>query len=258
MYKVGVIGGSGFETLISEGVRKRDLDRYGSIDYTLGYVKGIETVFIPRHGFKHEYPPHKIPFKAMINLLNKLDIDRVIGISAVGSLREDLPPGSIAIPIQLIDYTIRRDTFYEDHPIHVDVSRPYCRALIKILLDKAEELGIKVEYGLTYVATEGPRFETPSEIRMFKVLGGDLVGMTNIPEAILAREAGMHYALITLVTNYAAGMQDLIDMDEVYRISKMRERDIFRLVEESIPVISSSELDDECIRFRGRFREVSR
>ncbi len=253
-----MIGGSGFETLISGGSRKRDSGRYGTVEYIEGYIKGVETIFIPRHGFKHEYPPHKIPFKAMINLLNKLDVDRVIGVSAVGSLREDLSPGSIAIPIQLIDYTIRRDTFYEDHPFHVDVSRPYCRALTRILLDKAGELGIKVEYGLAYVATEGPRFETPSEIRMFKVLGGDLVGMTNIPEAVLAREAGMHYALITLVTNYAAGMQDLVNMDEVYKISKMREKDIFRLVEESIQVISSSNLDDECTRFRERFREVSR
>ena len=255
---VAVIGGSGFEKLIKEGVRHRYRYMSSSIDYIRGYIKDLDIIFVPRHGFRHEYPPHKVPYKTIIKALYDADVDRVIGISAVGSLRDDLPPGSIVVPTQLIDYTVRRVTFYEEYPYHIDVTRPYCREMIRIFYRVASKLGIDLYIGAKYVATEGPRFETPSEIRMFRVLGGDIVGMTNIPEAILAREAGMHYMLIALVTNYAAGMQEMVNMDEVYEVSRRREREINKIVIEMIPEVASSKLDMECIRYRDKFREVVR
>jgi len=250
---IGIIGGTGFERLISEGI-KTELDTpYGNVEYIKGYLEDVDIIFIPRHGFRHEKPPHKIPYKANIYTFHKLGIERVIGISAVGSLREDLPPGSIVIPNQLIDYTTRRDTFYDEKAVHVDVTRPYCREMMKIVINKAHELKIDLRYGYVYITTEGPRFETPAEIRMFKKIGADIVGMTNIPEAILAREIGLHYILIALVTNYAAGMQNMVSMDEVYDVTKKAERNLYKLIRYSIKELSKAYLDDECTKFKKFF-----
>jgi len=253
---IAIIGGSGFEALLKDGVRKRLDTRYGIINYSQGSLSNVETIFIPRHGYKHEYPPHKVPYKGIIYAIKKLNIDKVIGISAVGSLREDLSPGMIVIPTQVIDYTIRRETFYDDKAIHVDITYPYCRGIIKILLDTAFKTGIQVKVGYKYIATEGPRFETPSEIRMFKILGGDIVGMTNIPEVVLAREAGLHYSLIAIVTNYAAGIQEKVSMDEVYIISKKAEENVFKLIRESVKDIDNSILKDECMVYERYFKEI--
>lgn len=253
---IGIVGGTGFETLISKGERKNIKTPSGEIGYVEGMINNVEIIFIPRHGFKHENPPHKVPYKEIISAFYSLGIERVVGISAVGSLREDLPPGSIVIPTQLIDYTKRRETFYDYKAVHVDVTRPYCREMIRIIRKKALEIGIDIKVGFKYIATEGPRFETPSEINMFRMFGADIVGMTNVPEAFLAREAGIHYMLLTIVTNYAAGMQDMVDMDEVYVVTKSAEENLYKLIRESIDELDLAKLDDDCIRYRDYFTNL--
>ena len=253
---IAIIGGSGFETLLKDSVRRRLDTRYGVINYSEGSLSNVKIIFIPRHGYRHEYPPHKVPYKGIIYTIKKLDIDRVIGISAVGSLREDLPPGMIVIPTQIIDYTSRRETFYDNRAIHVDVTYPYCKGIVKILIKTAVKNNIQVKVGYKYIATEGPRFETPSEIRMFRILGGDIVGMTNIPEVILAREAGLHYSLISIVTNYAAGIQEKVSMDEVYIVSKKAEEKVFKLIRDSVGYIDKSILKDDCTKYEKYFKEI--
>lgn len=219
--KIAIIGGSGLERLLIDKIIEKYETPFGQINATIGKIDDTEILFIPRHGPNHEYPPHKVKYKANIYVCKKFGAEWVIATSAVGSLRENLPPGTLVIPTDLIDFTKNRDyTFFDDHTVHIDFTHPYCEKLSKIIFEEAKAMNLKVIYGGTYVCFEGPRFETPSEIKMFKLLGADIVGMTNAPEAALARELAMHYSLISLVTNYAAGMQKKVTHEEVYEIMK--------------------------------------
>ncbi len=229
--KIAVIGGTGLEALMTNVKVKSFTTPFGYVEAAVGYIDGEEILFIPRHGFKHEYPPHKVKYKGNIFLCKKLGVEWIIATSAVGSLREDIPPGTIVIPTDLIDYTKNREyTFFNDITVHIDFTRPYCEKLGEIIYLEAKRLGLNVVHGGTYVCFEGPRFETPSEIKMFKLLGADIVGMTNVPESILARELSMHYSLIALVTNYAAGIQHRVSQDEVYEIMEKFRKNILDLV----------------------------
>jgi 5'-methylthioadenosine phosphorylase len=175
-----------------------------------GLLKGRRLVFIPRHGRGHTIPPHLINYRANIWAIKKLGVKRILGTTASGSMNPKMRPGELAILTQFIDFTKCRPlTFYEggkSKVVHVDVSDPYCPELRKVLYEGAERLGLKIHREATYVCTEGPRFETSAEIRAFKRLGADLVGMTNVPECVLARELEMCYACLGIVTNFAAGI----------------------------------------------------
>jgi len=163
-----------------------------------------------RHGRDHAIPPHLVNYRANIWALRELGVRKVLATAAVGSLSPDFRLGELVILDQFLDFTKSRpQTFYEGGKqgvLHVDMTEPYCLAVRQVIMEASESLGLPVKNGACYVCTEGPRFETPAEIRMFQRLGADLVGMTSVPEVVLARELGMCYASIGMVTNEAAGI----------------------------------------------------
>jgi len=212
--RVGIIGGTGF---YEPGILEDEQDvvvstPYGSVGVKAGRYGDKDVVFLPRHGGDHSIPPHLINYRANIWALREIGVTRVIATAAVGSLHHELQPGDLVVVDQFLDFTKSRpQTFYEggkDGVLHVDMTSPYCPALREEIFKVASVMGIKVHKKGTYVCTEGPRFETPAEIRMFQLLGGDVVGMTSVPEVVLAREATLCYATIAMVTNYAAGISD--------------------------------------------------
>jgi len=214
MSAIGVIGGTGvYDPSIFENIHEESLvTPYGEIDYVQGTYHGKTVIFVARHGKDHTIPPHKINYRANIWGLKKLGVTFIISTTAVGSLNENFKPGHFVLTDQFLDFTKNRiTTFYEggDRPVaHLDVTNPYCPELRDILQKVGTEQGLTIHNGGTYVCTEGPRFETPAEIKMFHMLGGDTVGMTNVPEVNLANEAEMAYATISMITNYAAGISE--------------------------------------------------
>lgn len=210
--EIAIIGGTGvYDPGILSNLRESEVQTpYGSIKPTIGEFNGVEVAFLPRHGAGHSVPPHRVNYRANIWGLRRLGVKRIIATTAVGSLNPKMRPGEMVVIDQFLDFTKGRpSTFFEGGPhgvVHVDYTEPYCPELRAVILKAAAQLGYTAHDGGVYVCTEGPRFETPAEIRMFAKLGGDLVGMTNVPEVVLAREAGICYATISMVTNFAAGM----------------------------------------------------
>lgn len=213
MSKIGVIGGSGLyeiKGLIIKG-RKKVSTPFGkpSDQFLIGELGNAEVIFLPRHGKHHKIPPHMINYRANLWGFKKLGVDRIISVSAVGGIKKGLRPGDIVAPDQVLDMTKnRRSTFYDGKGgvVHIDFTEPYCPELRKVLLKAGKRVSIPVKSRGTYVAVEGPRLETASEIKSFSISGGDIVGMTGMPEAPLARELEICYAGLSVVANYAAGI----------------------------------------------------
>jgi 5'-methylthioadenosine phosphorylase len=208
----GVIGGTGFYRM-EDGSRAERVTvntPYGPAQVERVRVGEVEVAFLARHGFDHGMPPHRINYRANIAALRELGVMNVLASAAVGSMSDRLPPGSLALLTQFLDFTRgRAATFFdgeEGKVVHVDVTDPYCPHLRGELMAAATAVNDRHHPDATYVCAEGPRFETPAEIRMFRQLGGDIVGMTNVPEVVLARESGMCYAAVAIVTNWAAGV----------------------------------------------------
>lgn len=207
--RFAIIGGTGVYTPgILEDPRDIKIETpYGEAKAIVGKCLDKEVAFMARHGEEHNVPPHLVNYKANIWGLKELGVKNIFATAAVGSLAPDMKPGQMVFVDQFIDFTKNRPhTFINEGGIHTDMTNPYCPRLRKILCVMAAELGLEHHTTGTYVCTEGPRFETPAEIRMFRHLGGDLVGMTGVPEVVLAREAGICYATIAPVTNFAAGV----------------------------------------------------
>jgi 5'-methylthioadenosine phosphorylase len=210
--KIGIIGGTGFYEagLFNEEKDLTTSTPYGPVSLKTGTYQGREVVFLPRHGSRHTVPPHLVNYRANIWALREIGAEKVIATAAVGSLQKDLKPGEIVLVDQFLDFTKSRvQTFFEgngDGVLHVDVTTPYCPSLREEICQSAGRIQVRLHNGGTYVCTEGPRYETPAEIRMFRSLGGDVIGMTSVPEVVLAREAALCYATIALVTNFAAGI----------------------------------------------------
>ena len=183
---------------------------YGSVEPIVGKLANNELVFMSRHGRGHAIPPHLVNYRANIWALRELGVQKILATAAVGSLSSNFRLGELVLLDQFLDFTKSRpQTFYEGGKqgvLHVDMTEPYCSSVRQIIMDASEQFGFAVKNGACYVCTEGPRFETPAEIRMFQRLGADLVGMTSVPEVVLARELGMCYASIGMVTNEAAGI----------------------------------------------------
>lgn len=212
MVKIAIIGGTGvYDPSILNHVRAMEvITPYGDVSFQVGEFEGKDIAFIPRHGSKHSIAPHLINYRANIWAMKKIGVENIIATTAVGSLNVDMKPGDFVLVDQFLDFTKSRiNTFYEGGErgvVHVDVTSPYCPSLRKLLLEAGNSLGLTIHGQGVYVCAEGPRFETPAEIAMFKKLGGDLVGMTNVPEVVLAREAEICYSTISMVTNFAAGI----------------------------------------------------
>jgi 5'-methylthioadenosine phosphorylase len=204
----GIIGGTGLYDLGGEPMTVET--RYGEVRVNRSEMGGAKVAFVPRHGAGHGVPPHRVNYRGNIAALHSLGIRNVLATAAVGSMSEKLPPGSLALPTQFLDFTRGRpSTFFDGEDgevMHVDMTDPYCPHLRGELERAADTLGHHLRPEAVYVCAEGPRFETTAEIRMFRRLGGDLVGMTSLPEVTLAREAGLCYATVAIVTNWAAGV----------------------------------------------------
>lgn len=223
---LAVIGGSGLYRFPGlEDATRHSVDTpYGpaSGDVAIGDFAGKRMAFLARHGESHNLPPHRVNYRANLWALQSLGARRVIGVNAVGGIRDDMGPRVIVVPDQLIDYTHGRYTSYCDvegaEVKHIDFSQPYTESLRRQLLAAAGAAGIEAIDGGCYGATQGPRLETRAEIARMKRDGCDLVGMTGMPEAALARELGLDYACLALVANFAAGCGDEeeISIEEIF------------------------------------------
>ena len=228
---IGIIGGSGVYEITEKADKcenKLVKTDYGDVEVSILDIFSKKVAFIPRHASGHSIPPHKINFRANIDALKNVGVTKIIATNSVGSMNLDMVPGSFVIPNDFLDFSQdRKKTFYEDKVVHIDVTEPYCPYLKEVLAKS--------------VCTEGPRFETPAEIKMFKMLGGDLVGMTGVPEVTLAREREICYNSICIVSNYASGIsKDELTIDEVFEMVKEKESDLLELIYNFIKNVDDS------------------
>jgi 5'-methylthioadenosine phosphorylase len=222
---VGVIGGSGLYALLDNAQEHVVETPYGtpSDRVTVAEVGGRAVAFLPRHGRDHRFPPHRIPYRANLWALRELGVRQILAPCAVGGLRPELGPGTFVLPDQLIDRTSGRVQTYHDHDngaVHVNFADPYCPTLRAAVRDSARRGGVDLVENGTMVVVEGPRFSTRAESRWFAAMGCSVVNMTGHPEAVLARELGLCYATIALVTDLDAGVdgEQGVTQEEVFRV----------------------------------------
>lgn len=242
--ELAIIGGSGFyEPGLFTDAREESVPTpYGKVEFIIGKLGETELAFLPRHGKEHSVLPHQLNYRANIRGLKELGVNRVITTTAVGSMNERFTPGSLVLIDQFMDFTKQRAvTFYESgdaHQAHIDMTEPFCPEIRSSLMAAAQKNGINVFEGGCYVCTEGPRFETPAEIRAFKMLGGDVAGMTAVPEVVLARELGICYANISIITNWAAGINSQrLSHSEVVEVMHENQAKLRLLIKEGLLAI---------------------
>ena len=209
--EVGVFGGSGFYSFLDDAVEVTLETPYGppAAPLTIGAIGGRRVAFLPRHGRKHELLPHRINYRANLWAMREVGVTRIIGPCAAGSLQPAVAPGDFVVPDQLVDRTWgRADTFYEG-PVahHVSYADPYCTELSGVAVEAARAAGIAVHHRGTVVVVQGPRFSTRAESRWYRSQGWEVINMTQYPEAYLARELGICYAAIALITDYDTGVE---------------------------------------------------
>ncbi len=244
MPRIGIIGGSGVYKVFNPEKSVKVHTPYGvpSGEVEIGEISGVEVAFIPRHGKGHKIPPHRVNYRANIYALKTMKVERIIGITAVGSLKKEYRPGDIVIPDQFIDFTKNREyTFYDGPRVaHISMADPFCPELRKIFIEISREkeyyLGFKTHDRGTYVCIEGPRFSTRAESRMFKQFA-DIIGMTLVPEAQLAREQEMCYVNISTITDYDVWAEHPVTTEEVMRVMKKNEEIVKVILNEAIPRI---------------------
>lgn len=234
---IGIIGGSGVYE-ITEKADSIEKKKVNDVEVSFLDFAGNKVAFIPRHSGSHSIPPHKINYKANIDALKSVGVNQIIATNSVGSLNLEMPPGSFVLPNDFLDFTHARDkTFYNDNVVHIDVTEPYCSRINDVIASTGDAIN-----GGTYVCTEGPRFETPAEIKMFKLLGGDVVGMTGVPEVVLAREREICYSSICIVSNFAAGIsEEKLTIDEVFEIMEVKKEELIDLIYNSIKKLDNSD-----------------
>jgi 5'-methylthioadenosine phosphorylase len=220
---LAVIGGSGLYALLEDAEEQTIRTPYGdpSDPITVATVAGRRIAFLPRHGRKHQYPPHRIPYRANLWALRELGVGQILAPCAVGGLRPELGPGSFVVPDQLIDRTTGRiQTFYDEGAVHINFADPYCPAGRRAVLHMADKSGLAVTDGGTMVVIEGPRFSTRAESKAYAAMGADIINMTGHPEAVLARELALCYTSVALVTDHDAGVEGDhgVTMEEVFRV----------------------------------------
>jgi 5'-methylthioadenosine phosphorylase len=246
--KLGVFGGSGFYSLLASATSYAVHTPYGvpSDRFTVGELNGVELVFLPRHGRHHQYPPHSINYRANIWGMKEFGVERIISPGACGSLQKDIPPGTFVLCDQFIDRTSRQECTFYDGPaaVHISCQEPYCPQMRQISKATADGLGIECRDGGTAVIINGPRFSTKAESRWYHTQGWDVINMTQYPEVVLAREAGMCYLNISLVTDWDVWIADeegakTVTADEVGRVFKENNENLMRLLEEMIPALAA-------------------
>ncbi len=246
MTELAIIGGTGLRSLKTLEIMHREMVHtpYGepSGPLTHGILYGKKVVFLARHGYGHSIPPHEINYRANLWALKQIGVSNVIALAAVGGIRADLAPGRLAIPDQIIDYTgSRAHTFVEagKTPVtHIDFTYPYSHSLREILIQACKLAALDASFDATYGATQGPRLETAAEIERMERDGCDIVGMTGMPEAVLAREIGLEYATCAVVANRAAGKgEGGISMQEIDLHLKGGMAKVRELLEHVMPLV---------------------
>ncbi len=244
--EIGVFGGSGFYSLLDE-FKEIELETpFGppSDKIALGTIAGRKVAFLPRHGKKHVFPPHRIPYRANAWAMKELGVKRIIAPAAVGSLQATVKPGDFVVCDQFVDRTSGREhSFYDGNPVtHISCAEPYCGELRKIAVEAARKLRIPVHGKGTVVVIQGPRFSTRAESKWFRSQGWEVINMTQYPEVVLARELEMCYANISLVTDYDAGLEGAphvrpVTAEEVARIFRENNERVKQLILEMVPKI---------------------
>ncbi|MCB0918919.1 MAG: S-methyl-5'-thioadenosine phosphorylase [Actinobacteria bacterium] len=241
---LGVIGGTGLYDFLDDPEELTVETPYGAPSDVIarGEIAGKDVLFLPRHGKRHQWPPHRIPYRANMWALRSLGVTRILAPAAVGSLQASLTPGSFVLPDQVVDRTFTRDhTFVESGMVHVSFTHPYCDRLQDEVAQAGDLVGVRLHRGGTMVVIEGPRFSTRSESQAYADSGGSIINMTGMPEAILARELAMCYTPIALVTDMDAGIAggEVVTQAEAVRIFKEnteRMRDLVRTaLERTVP-----------------------
>lgn len=242
---VGIFGGSGFYSLLDD-VEEITVDTpYGdpSSPVFVGEIAGTSVAFLPRHGVKHQYPPHMINYRANVWALQELGVTRIIGPCAAGSLKTDVEPGHFVICDQLIDRTAgRKDTFYDGPATtHVSYADPYCPELRSVALRLASQQGITAHDRGTVVTVQGPRFSTRAESKWFQQAGWEVINMTQYPEAYLARELEICYVNISLITDYDVGLEgsEPVSHEKVIEVFNANNEKLRALLFSLVPEIPS-------------------
>jgi 5'-methylthioadenosine phosphorylase len=241
---IGVIGGSGLYEIQGLALKHKEKVKtpYGdpSEHYFSGTFGNKEIIFLPRHGKNHCIPPHMINYRANMWGFKKLGVERILSVSAVGGIKKGLKPKDVVILDQILDMTRGRESSFYDGKngvVHIDFTEPYCPEMRKVLLKAGKLSNVHLKNGGTYVAVEGPRLESASEIKSFGILGGDVVGMTGMPEAALARELEMCYSGLSVVANFAAGIsKEKLTVQEVMEAMTVATEKIKRLFRAAIPI----------------------
>lgn len=242
--KIGIICGHVINELLDD-IQEVTVDTpYGNVHLMTGNIGIHQVFFLNRHGKQSNLPPHKVNYKANIHALYASHVDCVVSIGTVGSMTSMMSPGDAVIPHDFLDFTCSRSvSFFDDKRVHVDMAHPFCPNLRSKLIETCKRhSNITLHQRGVYVATEGPRLETESEIRFFATIG-EIVGMTLVPEVVLAREKGLCFASLCLVCNMAAGLQQKLPVDEIKQIFTEKESDISHIVKETI---SSLTLESDC------------
>lgn len=224
--RIGIIGGTGLYELpgLTSTKWKAVVSPFGvpSDELLLGDLEGVPVAFLPRHGRGHRIPPSAINYRANIDALKRVGVTDLLSLSAVGSLQDGLEPGTLVVVDQFIDRTVARPwTFFDGGlAMHVPMAHPTCRRLMDVLMEAGEAAGIPLQRGGTYVGIEGPRFSSGAESRLYQSWGAHVIGMTNVPEAFLAREAELCYASVAMVTDYDCWRNDDLTVtgEEVTRV----------------------------------------
>jgi len=240
--KIAIVGGYDIAAILEPPIEKKIIDTpYGkSPEIIIGTVGGKRVASLPRHGKGHAYPPHKVNYRANIWALKSLGVERIIANTAVGSVNEKMKPGDIVVLSNFIDFVTdgRPKTFYdggESGVVHIDCTEPYCPEIRTAIIDAAKSLNLSYHPTGVYICTSGPRFETAAEIKLFKLFGADVVGMTQVPEVVLARELEMCYGAFSVITNFAAGISpEKLTHEEVVELMREKLEDIKRLYIETI------------------------
>jgi 5'-methylthioadenosine phosphorylase len=249
---IGVFGGSGFYSFL-EDVQEVDVETpYGkpSGPIAIGEVGGVRAAFLPRHGRRHEVPPHRIPYRANLWAMREVGVRRIIGPNASGALKAELKLGEFVVCDQFVDRTSgRADTFYDGpETTHVSAADPYCPELRRILVEAARRLGIPVRDGGTVVVVQGPRFSTRAESRWFRDMGWDTINMTAYPEGYLARELELCYANISMVTDHDVGVEgtEPVSHEAVLAVFNENNERLRELLAAVIPEIPEQPADHLC------------
>ena len=248
--EIAIIGGTGiYDTEIISNNQTVDLETpYGkpSDSLTVGEFNGKKIVFLPRHGKKHSVPPHKINFRANIWALKEIGVKRIIAPCAVGSLRENMEPGHIAIPDQFIDRTKDREsTFYDKGTVaHISTADPFCPELRDLAISAGKKLDYDIHEKATQVCIEGPRFSTRAESNMFRNWGADTINMTLFPECVLARESQICYVAIATITDYDVWAETAVSHHEVLKTLEKNVEKTSSIIQNIIPQIND---DRDCL-----------